>query len=77
MGQIREIKILRKLLSGHLSNRLEICLLNIPLERKCVREDPSGGNNVKNRIAYRIYTVTAYAWVLSDTFSNQLDIVIA
>ena len=46
----------------------------IPLERKCVREDPSVGGNVKNRIAHRIHNVTAYVWVVSDTFSLQWDI---
>ena len=47
----------------------------IPLERKCVREDPNKRDNVKNRIAHRPHNVTTYAWVLSDTFSFQWDIV--
>ena len=38
-------------------------MLHIPLERKCVREDPSVGGNVTDRIARRIHNVTAYAWV--------------
>ena len=44
------------------------------MEGKLVREDPNVGGNVKNRIAHRIHNVTAYAWVLSDTFSLQWDI---
>ena len=44
------------------------------MERKCVREDPSEGGNVKNRIAHRIHNITAYARVLSDIFSLQWDI---
>ena len=32
------------------------------------------GGNVKNSIWYWLYNVTAYAWVLSDTFSLQEDI---
>ena len=47
---------------------------NIPLEIKCVREDPSVGGNVKNKIAHRINNVNADAGVLSDTFSLQWDI---
>ena len=31
---------------------------NIPFERKWVREDPSVGSDVKNRIAHGLYNVT-------------------
>ena len=34
---------------------------------------PRGGI-IKKRIAHRIHNFTAYAWVLSDTFSLQWDI---
>ena len=43
--------------------------LDIPLERKCVREDPSVGGNVKIRIGYRLHYVIAYALVLWDIVS--------
>ena len=40
----------------------------IPLERKCVREDPTVGGNVMKPIPYPDFNVTAYAWVILDTF---------
>ena len=43
----------------------------IPLERKCVREDPSVGGSVMQPMSYPDLNVTAYAWVLSGTFSLQ------
>ena len=35
--------------------------------------DSSEGGNLENRIAHGIHYVTAYAWVLSDTFSLEWD----
>ena len=41
---------------------------------KCTREDPCAGGNVMTPMRYPILNVTAFAWVLSDTFSLQWDI---
>ena len=38
-----------------------------------MREDPSVGGNFIKPMSYPIFTVTAYARVLSDTFSLQED----
>ena len=46
---------------------------DIPLERKCVREDPGVGGNGMKPMRYSIFNVTAYALVLSGTFSPQWD----
>ena len=65
-----EIKVHRRI-----SNRScgkNFYYFNISLERKWVREDPSVGGNVENRIVHRIHIVATYAWVLSDTFSNGI-----
>ena len=48
-------------------------LNNILLERKIGREDPRVGGNVNKRIAHTIHNLTAYAWVLSASFSLQED----
>ena len=48
--------------------------MDIPLERKCTREDPSVGGNVMKPMPDPIFNFTAYAWVLSSTFSLQEDI---
>ena len=42
--------------------------------RKRVREDLSVGGNVMKPFSFPIFNDTAYAWVLSDTFSLQWDI---
>ena len=54
-------------------NKFIMKIQDIPLERNWVREDPSLGGNDEKWIAHRIHKVTAYAWVLSDTFSLQWD----
>ena len=51
-----------------------MCELYISLERKCVQEDPSVGDNIMNPMRYPIFNITACVWVLSDTFSLQWDI---
>ena len=43
----------------------------ILLEKKCDQEDQSVGGNVKDRIGHRLHNITAYAWVLSGSFSLQ------
>ena len=48
---------------------------NIPLEIKCVRQDLSVGGIGMNPMRYPIFNITAYAWVLSDTFYLQWDTV--
>ena len=48
-------------------------VFNIPLERKCIREDASVGGSVIHPMIYAIFNVTAYACVLSDTFSLLED----
>ena len=45
------------------------------LERKCTKKDSSVGGNV-NRVAHRLHNITAYASVLSGTFSVQWDILV-
>ena len=47
----------------------------IPLERKCTREDPSVGGNVMMPMPDPLFSVTAYAWVLTGTFSHQEDMI--
>ena len=54
--------------------RVHAIYLHILLERKCVQEDASGGGNIKKSMSHKFYNVTAYACVLSDTFSLQEDI---
>ena len=49
-------------------------ILYILLDRKSTREDPSLGGNVMKPMADPILNVTAYAWVLSGTFSLKEDI---
>ena len=47
------------------------------LERKCIREDTSVDGIVIKLVSITILNVTAYACVLSDTFSLQEDILVA
>ena len=47
---------------------------DIPLERKCIREEPSIGGSAIMLMLYPIFTVTACPWVFSDTFSLHEDI---
>ena len=46
---------------------------HILLERKWAREDASVGANIENSMSHEFYNVTAYACVLWDTFSLQMD----
>ena len=47
--------------------------IHILLERKCVRENASVGSKNKEFMSHTIFNVTAYACVLSNTFSLQED----
>ena len=49
-------------------------VVNIPLERKSIREDPRVGGYVENMIEHRLHDVTAYGCVLSDVFSLRWDL---
>ena len=60
--------------SGNLKVKLLQYNMDILLERKCVREDASAGGSVIKPMSPTIFKVTAYASVLSDTFSLLEDI---